>query len=87
MSGRLRAQVLESLSPTSRSYWEAECAYFDQITAISGTGGEGGHARGGGCWQHFLDVWMEELRVLTVCTAPWDSPYTRLPPPPTLQAS
>ena len=38
VSGRLRAQVLESLSPASRSYWEAECAYFDQITAISGAG-------------------------------------------------
>ncbi|GAX81982.1 hypothetical protein CEUSTIGMA_g9410.t1, partial [Chlamydomonas eustigma] len=36
VSGQLRQKVFQSLQPSSRSYWEAESSYFDQITAISG---------------------------------------------------
>ena len=36
VSGQLRQQVLQSLKPSSRAYWEAESTYFDQITSISG---------------------------------------------------
>lgn len=36
VSGELRSKVLSSLSPTSKSYWEAEDEYFNKVTSISG---------------------------------------------------
>lgn len=36
VSGSLRQAVLSAMTPLSRSYWEAENSYFDQITSISG---------------------------------------------------
>lgn len=35
-AGQLRAQLTAALSAAKRAYWEAESAYFDKVTSISG---------------------------------------------------